>query len=138
MFACAGTPPTDIGVRNGQLAPCPDSPNCVCSQDDRTQHHVAPIAYTGQMANAIKTMKQVIMGMPGSHIVAEKHEYIHAEFKSRIMGFIDDVEFYFPGDSIIHVRSASRVGYSDLGVNRKRIKTIRQIFAARLSETGQP
>lgn len=138
MFSCAGKPPTDIGVHGGRLAPCPDSPNCVSSLDGGTQHPIDPIGFTGETAIAIKTMQQVIMGMSGAHIVTDTPEYIHAEFKSRIMGFVDDVEFYFPGDSIIHVRSASRVGYSDLGVNRKRIETIRQLFAARLSEADQP
>ena len=68
--------------------------------------------------------------MPGSRVITDKQDYLYVEFKSRIMGFVDDVEFYFPEESIIHVRSASRMGYSDLGVNRKRIETIRQHFDA--------
>ena len=138
MLACAGKPPTNIGVNDGRLAPCPDSPNCVSSQDDRTQCHISPIAFTGETAMARKAMKQVILGMSGTRIVTETPEYIHVEFKSRIMGFVDDVEFYFPEESIIHIRSASRVGYSDLGVNRKRIQKIRQLFADRLSKAGKP
>jgi uncharacterized protein (DUF1499 family) len=138
MFSCAGKPPTDIGVHGERLAPCPGSPNCVSSQSEGKQHHIDPIVYNGEKTAAMEILQQVIRGMSGAHIVTDTPEYIHAEFKSRIMGFVDDVEFYFPGDSIIHVRSAARVGYSDLGVNRKRIETIRQLFAARLSEAGQP
>ncbi len=130
MLSCAGNPPTTIGVTNGHLAPCPDSPNCVSSQSDDKPHTIAPLVYNGEMAAAKKTLTQVVTSMPGSRVITDKQDYLYVEFKSRIMGFVDDVEFYFPEESIIHVRSASRMGYSDLGVNRKRIETIRQHFDA--------
>ena len=138
MFACAGKPPTDIGVTNGRLAPCPDSPNCVSSQSEGEKHHIAPLTYNGEKAEAKETLKKIVMDMVGTRVVNDTDDYLYAEFKSRIMGFVDDVEFYFPEEPIIHVRSASRLGHSDLGVNRKRIETIRQMFAARMPETSQP
>jgi len=131
MFACAGKPPTNIGVNDGRLAPCPDTPNCVSSQSEGKNHAIAPLEYSSDKSAARETLKQVIKGMAGARIVTDEDDYLHAEFKSRIFGFVDDVEFYFPEQSIIHVRSASRVGYSDLGVNRKRVEAIRQRFEAR-------
>ena len=128
MFGCAGKPPENIGITNGRLAPCPDSPNCVSSQSEGERHHIAPIAYRGERKAAKEALKQVILEKPGSRIISDGDDYLYAEFKSRIMGFVDDVEFYFPEESIIHVRSASRVGHSDLGVNRKRIEEIRKRF----------
>ena len=130
MFACAGKPPTDIGVTDGRLAPCPDSPNCVSSQSDDQTHTIAPLLYTAEKAAAKRTVKAVVLDMTGVRIVTDMEDYLYAEFKSKVMGFVDDVEFYFPEEPIIHVRSASRVGYSDLGVNRKRIETIRERFKA--------
>lgn len=131
IIGCAGMPPTGIGVRDGRLASCPNKPNCVVSQGGDRPHHIEPIAYTGDKSMARNTLKQVIQGMPRTRIVTEEADYFHVEFKSRILGFVDDVEFYFPDTPIIHVRSASRMGYSDLGVNRKRIEKIRQLFQAR-------
>lgn len=130
MFSCAGKPPTNIGITNARLAPCPDSPNCVSSQSDEKKHTIAPLVYKGEKAAAKKTLTQVVTSMAGSRVITDKEDYLYVEFKSRIMGFVDDVEFYFPEESIIHVRSASRMGYSDLGANRKRIETIRQRFDA--------
>ena len=69
--------------------------------------------------------------MPRTSIVEERADYLYAEFASRLLGFVDDVEFYFPpNERIIHVRSASRLGHSDFGVNRKRIEDIRAKLAA--------
>lgn len=118
--ACAGEPPQNIGVNEGQLANCPDSPNCVCSFETRESHYIAPL-------NAeLDTIEAIVLTMPGANIVRADNNYLQVEFTSRIMGFVDDVEFlYDPASSLTHVRSASRVGYSDLGVNRKRIETIR-------------
>lgn len=135
MIACAGKPPMDIGVTNGSLAPCPASPNCVSSQSEGKQHAIDPIDYDGEKAAARQALMQVVMGMAGVRVVVDTTDYLHLEFKSRVMGFVDDVEFYFPEASIIHVRSASRLGYSDLGVNRKRIETIRERFVEKSSST---
>ncbi|MCX7998833.1 MAG: DUF1499 domain-containing protein [Leptospiraceae bacterium] len=125
---CTGTRPTDLGVRDGQLKPCPNTPNCVssfASKDDKT-HYIEPITYTSSLQEEMSRLKRVILSKPRTEIIEEKPNYLRAEFTSRIFRFVDDVEFLFD-DSIkfIHVRSASRIGRSDLGVNRKRIEEIR-------------
>ena len=133
---CAGTPPTDIGDVNGNLAPCPDSPNCVSSQasvaDER--HFIEPLRYESDRASALATLTEVLEETPRIKIVLSNDRYIRAEARTRIMRFVDDLEFYFhENEKIIHLRSASRLGESDLGENRKRIEMIRTRFYAELS-----
>jgi len=118
------------GAGNGVLKACPNSPNCVSSQAGDTGHAVAPLTYSDSRAEAWARLKKVLSQMKRMTIVGENEEYIHAEARSLIFRFVDDVEFYFPSDEkVIHVRSASRVGYSDMGVNRKRVEEIRERFA---------
>jgi uncharacterized protein (DUF1499 family) len=117
-------------VSGGSLKACPKSPNCVSSQADDDEHAIAPISYTGSRAEAYARLKKVLTDMKRTTIVTEKEDYLHVEARSLIFRFVDDVEFYFPVDAnIIHVRSASRVGNSDMGVNRKRVEEIRKRFA---------
>ncbi len=126
-----GSRPTTLGVKEDHLAPCPSSPNCVVSQGTPdAQHAIAPLTYTSDATEAMTTLKQVIAAQPGSEIIEQTDTYLYAEFTSNLMGFVDDVEFFFPPTEpgIIHVRSASRLGESDLGVNRKRIEAIRAAF----------
>jgi uncharacterized protein (DUF1499 family) len=119
--------PANLGVRNGHLAPCPNSPNCVSSQSDEPQHRIEPLRYTGTQAGARAHLKKVLGELPRAKVITETDTYLHAEFTSAIFRFVDDAEFYFDTtNQVIHVRSASRVGHSDMGVNRKRIETIRQ------------
>lgn len=127
----AGTRPTDLGVKAGKLTPCPNSPNCVVSQGAQDgEHAIAPIAYTTDKATALAKLKAVIAAQPRTELIEQTEDYLYAEFTSQLMGFVDDVEFYFdPAESVIQVRSASRLGESDLGVNRKRIEAIRTAFA---------
>ncbi len=123
-FAQTGTP-----AAAGPLAACPKSPNCVSSQAGDPEHAIAPLTYTGSRADAVVRLKGALSGMKRTTIVAEKEDYLHAEAKSLLFRFVDDVEFYFPADEkMIHVRSASRVGHSDMGVNRKRVEEIRRRF----------
>lgn len=120
-----------IGVNEGKLSQCPESPNCVSSQSQDEKHYIKPIPYNGDMEQAGKRMVSVIQGMKRSRIVALKDDYIHAEFTSAFFRFVDDVEIYFDdGSKTIHMRSASRVGYSDFGVNRKRLEEIRSHYLA--------
>jgi len=128
IAGCTGTPPGNIGVKDGKLAPCPASPNCVSSQSQSAdkEHAVEPLTYTGSAPAAIAELKKIVLGMKRTKIVAETEIYLRAECTSAIWRFVDDVEFY--GDEhakVIHVRSASRMGKSDLGVNRKRVEAIR-------------
>ncbi|PSN19272.1 DUF1499 domain-containing protein [filamentous cyanobacterium CCP5] len=121
----AGNPP-ELGLHDGQLSPCPDTPNCVVSQGANEAHAIAPITYTGGRDAARDLLIKVIGVVPRSEIVAQRDNYIRVKSESRIMGFVDDTEFYFPeGDSVIHVRAAARLGKSDLGVNRRRLEQIR-------------
>lgn len=130
FWGCAGTSPNDLGVTSGQFKPCPDSPNCVNSQTtmEDEAHFIPPLTYKGQTQDAFNAILSAVQSMDGSRIVTKEQEYLRVEFTSSLMGFVDDVEFYFPKESIIHVRSASRKGYSDFGVNRKRIEQIRVLF----------
>jgi uncharacterized protein (DUF1499 family) len=129
FIGCAGERPSDLGVSDGQLLPCPDSPNCVSSQSTDQEHYIDPLALESSASEALAKLKEVIQAMERTSIIEEADNYLYAEFKSAKMGFVDDVEFYVDKESkLIHVRSASRVGYGDLGVNRKRIDAIRQGF----------
>ncbi|MBE9171221.1 DUF1499 domain-containing protein [Pleurocapsales cyanobacterium LEGE 06147] len=121
MFNFAGKRPNNLGVKDGKLAPCPGTPNCVNSQSDNPQSKIEPLPSV-----AIADLKKVIEGMEGAKIIEQTDNYLYAEFKTKLMGFVDDVEFYLdPNENVVHVRSASRLGKSDLGVNRKRIELIR-------------
>ena len=131
MGLFSGRRPNDLGVRNGLLKPVPASPNAVSSQATGGYHRIEPLRYNGTAEPAMAALKSVIESTPRTSIVEERADYIYAEFTSMLIGYVDDVEFYFPPDEqVIHVRSASRLGYSDLGVNRKRIEYIREKFAA--------
>ena len=124
MFA--GKRPTNIGVQSGQLVPCPGTPNCVNSQSQDAQHTIEPLTFNSTSAEALANLKKVIQNLERTKIITETENYLYAEFTSKLMGFVDDVEFLLDGSAkVIHVRSASRLGESDLGVNRKRIETIR-------------
>lgn len=115
-----------VGLNNDRLSPCPESPNCVVSQNGDESHSIVAIPYTGDRASAKETLLKVLSVVPRTEIVEDSDNYIYAESTSRIFKFVDDVEFYLPEDeNVIHVRSASRVGESDLGVNRRRIEQIR-------------
>lgn len=125
----AGKRPDNLGVNNGQLASCPKSPNCVSSQTQPsdTVHYIEPLTYTSAPEQALANLKTIIQSLPRTEIINEADNYLYAEFKSALMGYVDDVEFYLDRDTEkIHVRSASRLGQSDLGVNRKRVETIRE------------
>ena len=120
LAACAGEPPQNIGVQNGRLTPCPESPNCVSSFASDSEHAIDPIDAS------LEQIEGALLQLPAANIVSASADYLYAEFTSRIMGFVDDVEFLHDRASgLTHVRSASRLGYSDLGANRKRIESIR-------------
>ena len=127
-LSCAGSRPDNMGIADGRLAKCPDSPNCVNSQTTDEKHAVAPFTYDGSREEAFDRLKQAVSGLKRTQIVEEREDYLRIECTSALFRFVDDVEFYFPEENVIHVRSASRLGYSDLGVNRKRVEKIRQLF----------
>lgn len=114
------------------LQPCPQSPNCVSSQSTDPEHFVEALAYQGPLDKAKARLVQAIGSLPRTRIIEEEPTYLHAECTSLIFRFTDDLEFAFDDtQKIIHIRSASRVGYSDLDANRQRVETIRQLFNRR-------
>jgi uncharacterized protein (DUF1499 family) len=126
----AGRSPDTIGLQNGQLAPCPDSPNCVVSQGADLDHAIAPIRYEGDRETAREALLKVLSVVPNTKVVEQRDDYIRTESTSKLLGFVDDGEFYFPTeDRVIQVRSAARLGESDLGVNRRRLEQIRLALA---------
>ena len=121
MFNFTGERPKNLGVNNGKLAACPGTPNCVNSQSDDAQSKIEALP-----AVSIAEIKSIVEGMERTTIVEETDNYLYAEFKSKLMGYVDDVEFYLDSNAnAVQVRSASRLGKSDLGVNRKRVEEIR-------------
>jgi uncharacterized protein (DUF1499 family) len=131
MGLFSGRRPKDLGVSNGLLKPVPASPNAISSQATGGYHQVAPLRYIGTSEPAMAALKSIVESTPRTSIVEERADYLYVEFTSRLIGYVDDVEFYFPPKGrVIHVRSASRLGHSDFGVNRKRIEDIRVKLAA--------
>jgi uncharacterized protein (DUF1499 family) len=131
LFSFAGNRPMNLGVKDGKLSPCPASPNCVCSQAEEPQHRIEPLRYSSSPETVIAQLRQIIESMERTQIIEALENYLYAEFTSALMGYVDDVEFYLDAvEGVIHVRSASRLGQSDMGVNRKRIEAIRSQFKA--------
>ena len=119
----------NMGLKNQRLSPCPGTPNCVSSQEKNSQHRIQPITFEGSLEFAKERLHRVINSMRGARTNTQDVLYWHVEFTTQLLRFIDDVEFYFDGSqSLIHVRSASRQGYWDLGVNHRRVETIRSRF----------
>jgi len=128
---CTGVIPK-LGIENGQLIQCPTTPNCVNSQAKDKKHYIEPILMTGTPLEVKNHILKILNELKRAKIIVAEDHYIRVEFISKVFRFIDDLEFYFPNtkskEMTIHVRSASRVGHSDFGVNRKRIELIRSKF----------
>ncbi|WP_420627211.1 DUF1499 domain-containing protein [Candidatus Leptofilum sp.] len=123
--------PDNLGVVNGRLAPCPESPNCVSTQATTELHGIEPISFVGDREAAHQKILAILEADNSFTIISQTPTYIHAEARSNLWRFIDDVEFYFDeAASVIHFRSASRLGYGDMGANRQRMEAIRAEFAA--------
>ncbi|MGG1687174.1 DUF1499 domain-containing protein [Pseudalkalibacillus sp. NRS-1564] len=118
-----------LGVKEGKLAPCPDKPNCVSSQSTDEKHGMKPIPFNGTAEEAIAKIKTILINRKRTEIVEERKDYIRAEEKSKLFKFVDDIEFYIDtANESIHFRSASRTGYSDMGVNKKRMNEVKEEF----------
>ena len=127
VLSCASNPPKAQLV-DGRLRPCPKSPNCVSSENDGGSSRIEPLTFKGPPEKAWSDLKETIRELGGK--IQEEHDgYLWATFTSRLFRFVDDMEFRMVStDGMIHVRSGSRVGYSDLGVNRRRVEKLRAIF----------
>jgi len=118
-----------IGILNGKFHPCPKSPNCVSTHASDDKQKMNPIKFSGSLDEAKDKIINIIGSLKRSKIITNKENYIHAEFRTAIFKFIDDVEFLFDdSEKIIHFRSRARSGYSDMGVNRKRMETIGNMY----------
>lgn len=133
LTACWGGPPAAVGEAktSGKLPPCPDSPNCVSSQasPDDAVHYLPPLRYTGTADEAKRKLLAVIAAMPRTKIVTDQGSYVHVEYTSAVMRFVDDVQFVIDdADRRIDFRSASRLGRGDMGANRGRMEEISTRF----------
>ena len=118
-----------IGIVNGKLHPCPKSPNCVSTQAIDEKQKMEPIKYSGDLEDAKAKIISIINSLKRSKIITNEENYIHIEFRTATFRFVDDVEFLFDDkEKIIHFRSRARMGYSDMGVNRKRMEKITNLF----------
>jgi uncharacterized protein (DUF1499 family) len=134
----SGRRPDNLGVRDGKLKPPSKTPNSVSSQAALWPEHpqrevaaIAPLALKGNGPATIARLAQIVEGMDGARIVERRPDYLYAQFTTRLMRFVDDAEFWFdPAAGVVQVRSASRVGGKDFGVNRARIEAIRAHLAA--------
>ena len=120
--------PDNLGVKEGRLAAAKPTPNCVSSQADAAdaEHYIAPIPFKGAAAEALAAVRKAVEGMQGASIIRHEGAYLYAEYRTPIMRFVDDVEFVFDEKAgLLHVRSASRLGRRDFGVNRARVEAIR-------------
>jgi uncharacterized protein (DUF1499 family) len=128
LVSCSSVP-KEIGMKGQFFHNCPNSPNCVSTMEKRKGYYIAPIKYSLSKEDAFKKMLVVINAMNKVTILKQTPSYIHAVFRTPLMNFADDVEFYFPEKvQVIHLKSASRIGFSDMGVNRKRVESIRKRF----------
>jgi uncharacterized protein (DUF1499 family) len=131
LFGCMISKTSNLAVKvtagKNRLAPCPKSPNCVSSKGPMDEHHIQPLHYTGNKEAAYQKLVTLISSHQRARIVAKEANYLKAKFRSAILEFVDDVKFLFSADQpVIDVRSASRVGYYDFGMNRRRIEDIRK------------
>ncbi len=132
MFGCSSARPRDLGLRAGVLRPCPETPNCVSSESNAPEDkRVAPFPAAAGAAEMTR-LARLLSSSPRTAIITDTPGYLHAESTSLLLRFVDDLEFrYDAAAGVIQVRSASRIGRSDLGVNRKRVDALRAAWTAR-------
>lgn len=131
-MACTGEQATMLGIHDERLTPCPNRPNCVSSDaPPGTSHYIEPLLLQATPEQAWATLRATLTEQSRVRIVSSDDSYLHAEAKTRWLGFVDDMEFQLrPERGQIAVRSAARLGYSDLGVNRKRVEALRRQLQA--------
>lgn len=124
--------PTDLGVtEEGQLKACPNSPNCVSTQSDENDklHYIAPLTFDASVDAVQAALLDIVQAMPRSTLITNEANYLHFELRSALMGYVDDLEIYIDADnSVVHMRSAARLGQGDLGANRNYLKSVQEKF----------
>ena len=129
LFSCSGTRPADLGIKDGRLAACPSTPNCVSSDAADSAHAIAAFQLVAPPADAWRTLRAALDSLPRTKIIIVSDDYLHAECSSAVFGFVDDLELHLrPLQNSIAVRSAARLGHSDFGVNRKRVENLRLLL----------
>lgn len=129
--------PPELGLLDGQLRACPASPNCVSSEAPAGELFVEPLPVNASVEEAWNKARQALV-KNGGEIVTEQDDYLHARFVTPLMRYVDDVELRLDADQrVIHIRSASRVGHSDLGANRARVTKIRAAYLTRVGAEGE-
>jgi uncharacterized protein (DUF1499 family) len=133
LIACAGSPPAHLSAPEAMLAPCPSSPNCVSSDaDDDESHHIAALKFSGDAEAAWRRARAAVLALPRTRIVSESATRLHAECTSVLLRYRDDLELRLRAErGEIALRSASRIGYGDMGVNRARVEALRAGFGDR-------
>lgn len=132
LISCGGPRPTHLGIRDTRLAPCPRWPNCVSSDATDAMHAIAPLVLRSAATEAWASARGVVAGLARTRVITNTPDYLHAECESALLGFVDDVELHLRvSDGVIAVRSASRLGIGDLGVNRRRIEDLRAALVQR-------
>jgi len=130
MAACAGEAPKNLGLKGGNLAECPSSPNCVASQALNQRQRIEPFRFDGEPDTAFDRLRRILSLRVDTKLIEGDDRYLRVEFRTRL-GFVDDGEFLLDREQrVIHLRSAARIGYSDLGKNRSRLEDIRRQFSA--------
>ncbi len=136
LAGCSASAPETLGPAGNALAPCPDAPNCVHTGAEHPPG-IAPFELTPGWADrpaeeVWSAVESAVASLPGTEVVTRSENYLHAESTSRIFRFVDDLEVYRgPGSAELVVRSASRLGRSDLGVNMRRVEQLREALQAR-------
>lgn len=126
ILSCSGKRPLNLGVSDGALAACPDTPNCVSSDAKDAKHQIQNYSLAVAPDEAWQAVRESVLKLSGTKIVNESDGYLHAECSSTVFGFVDDLELHLrPDEGSIAIRSAARLGHSDFGVNRKRIEQLR-------------
>lgn len=132
VFSFRGKRPSNLGVSDSRLAPCPSTPNCVSSDAHDRRHRVPPLLLAAAPAEAWQTVREVVSDWPRTRIIKQTGDYLHAESRSALFGFVDDLELHLrPAEKMIAVRSASRLGSYDLGANRRRVESLRAVLTRR-------
>lgn len=133
----AGCQLPELGLKDGRLLPCPESPNCVCSLATDEEHGIKALPMHADAEATLAALKSVIAEMPRTKLLEEAPNYLRFQFTSALMRYKDDLELHLvPDEGLVQVRSASRLGHSDLGANRKRVEDLRERYLAWV--TAQP
>jgi uncharacterized protein (DUF1499 family) len=129
LFSCSGTRPANLGIKDGRLAPCPSTPNCVSSDATDSAHAIAAFVLVAPPAAGWRALRAALESLPRTKIITVTEDYLHAACSSAVFGFVDDLELHLrPAQNTIAVRSAARLGHGDFGVNRKRVESLRLLL----------